>query len=489
MSKQLRNILICLAVIVVLGGAYFLITLIPPPQHPDSGSGVHSHDPDDEEEGFFLKESLPADVKKIHIVNNEGEYTVNQTASDKWMVEGLEKYKASSKYDLLISGASSFKCVQIVSENADNLIQYGLDKPSGTAEITYADGSVLAVSFGNLTASQTDRYACETGKNKVYLVRSEVYLGFLFAAKDYISNIMMDPNESAVFFKMELGGSKRPEPIVINQNFEGALAKDYISRQYDFIISSPCKIPLDSNNENSLASLLVLLPKSGFSASRVRYVSPTAEELAACKLDNPEYTMNITNKDSKTYEFEFSKASDLTDLYYGRIKGGDVIFVVDPTTNPWINAEIVTLASHEFFQAEITRVKKLTVACSGKTYVFTLTPDPDNSAIFTVDCNGNKLENTESFRALFKLIVSAKWTEVAKEMPDSGAQAVLSIRIEYDPSSNFNTDTIAFIPLAARRYLIEINGQGYFSCDPKFVEKVPTEITALLDGKMVNPEY
>ncbi len=135
MRKNLKKIIIAAVAVVVLVGVYFALKMIPDKETADTGGA-----------GTSSEKLVVADdaIASAHITNSLGEITMRKTESRTWKVDQLEGFDAD--YDQITAAITSLEnmaATQVVSEDAQDLSEYGLDNPSATAEVTLGDGIVL----------------------------------------------------------------------------------------------------------------------------------------------------------------------------------------------------------------------------------------------------------------------------------------------------------------------------------------------------------
>jgi hypothetical protein len=121
--------------------------------------------PDGDESVELIQVSDVSRIKKLEISNESGSYTViNKTPDNASMtIEGWEdKNFNQSSLETLLTGLCGLKSTMTISENKEDLAQYGFDQPTATATIVLDDGSEVRLQVGKETKIGTQGFYVTT---------------------------------------------------------------------------------------------------------------------------------------------------------------------------------------------------------------------------------------------------------------------------------------------------------------------------------------
>ncbi len=118
-------------------------------------------------------------------------FSLYKNAESEWTMEGMEGIKVRAAYaDALCKSMTNISSPMLIKENAEDLSQYGLDKPYAQLKITYSD-SEQAMNIGNVSGEYY--YFALNGENDVYIVSAKdlsmVFMDSIRYLDTYITNV------------------------------------------------------------------------------------------------------------------------------------------------------------------------------------------------------------------------------------------------------------------------------------------------------------
>ncbi|MDP4267648.1 MAG: DUF4340 domain-containing protein [Bacteroidota bacterium] len=127
------------------------------------------------------KPSSPSNTQKIFDISQDQVSSVEvKTPESKYEVKKEDKHYSlfipeevgsyESYLEGIVTGATGISYQMIISENEQNLAQFGLDNPSNIVTINLKDGSKKVLQIGKGTPTQDGFYVKEEGKNIIYKV-------------------------------------------------------------------------------------------------------------------------------------------------------------------------------------------------------------------------------------------------------------------------------------------------------------------------------
>lgn len=493
MSKQLRNIVITLAVVLLLLGGLLLLKLMPAQTPENEGEdtttttaaevetteGEQVTEPVTEpiDPAIYLTKDEEGNLDRIEIDNEHGKYTVVQPQKNMWMVEGYDDLMISDNVGFLVDSSANFKMASVVKEECDNLAEYGLDKPIATARIFFRDGSDMEVCFGDSDPASLakSRYVYVKGGKTVYLESVGLSGAFTKSLEDMFSTEILSPQRitnddgSVSFVKVkniELGGKARPQPIKIERNKDYNLKSigNKVIAEAELIVTAPIKAPLDISGESArFGSIYSRILEAGIEASSVVKVYPSEVDLAKYGLNEPEYTIKITSDEDKTYLFYVGKYDHENGLYYVADEFRKIVFAINQNHGVWMTATLEELVPKKLYDGLATELTKVTVKTPEGTNTFNITCNSDYSLVVK---NGAKDVDEGAFRNFYNKLCEIEWIDAAQTIPTIGGKdTLIEVTVSYSGDAKFNSDVITLTKSSPRRYMIAINGKGYFACD------------------------
>lgn len=160
MIKKYKNYIIFAVIIIILLGAYILISSFE--NEPSELSKVEST--------TVTVYDIPADdIASVSINNEYGEYTF--LFGENITVKGKEKIDLDKEIaENLKIEFSTVTAESIVKENADNLFDFGLDNPKISAVITDVSGKAVKLYLGDKSPVGNGYYMKKDDENTVYIL-------------------------------------------------------------------------------------------------------------------------------------------------------------------------------------------------------------------------------------------------------------------------------------------------------------------------------
>ena len=347
---------------------------------------------------------------------------------------------------------------------------YGFDAPTATVNVTYHDGSVDTILFGNASKGSDGYYCRREGDQTLYIVESTIAESFMGRGVDLIGKTLIAPpavnaddtEGAASLFRLWLTGTCREEPIAIVTDTDGTYpALTYMST---FYIQSPYLRSIDSDLFSTMSGTMTSLVASG-----VETAHPSAEELEAYGLADPysvaAFTLAVTatasGDNGGTVTSHYNDREHMVMLgeknedgqYYALVDGLDIVYLLSPESVPWAELSYVDLVSKLLFMKDITTVDTITITDAGAATTFDLThyPNKENRDEQMVVKAGGKTYGTADFRTLYALMMSIHKVDDK----EAGATASGEPVLEWELTFNDGTTplTITLYEMTASRYL------------------------------------
>lgn len=465
MKKTARNIIIMLVILLVLGGAVFLLTNLPTDagQEESSGSGSSSSV---ERTALFDKED--ADIKSVEIKNSEDEFTIIPTQEDSQVGFTLQGYEG---YDFnAVTVASNVRAVLGFTSSKDlgaqeNLDAFGLGSSGARVTLNYKDGGSDQLVLGDTSPETAGRYVLKDGEVYIingvpgafYTSKFSYFSTSVYTIPDMVDVTVDDEGETTETVAedkldtMTLSGGHFPDPVSIKPSTK------YLS---GYGITEP--IVAETGN-TKFSDLLTSL--RSLTASSVVDAGVTDEKLEQYGLAEPDAKLSFT-LNGEEHELTVS-AKDSSGMRYMLADDNDLVYQVENSTvSGWAEAGLMDLRMSYVWIANIKDVKKLTVTLNGSdvhSFDITREKNEEKSTDTTTeydltlikDAAGNSVEY-EAYQPFYQKMIG-----VAVFMLDEaeyGGTPAVTLKYEY---FNGGTDTVEYYKISGMdRYAAVFNG-GY----------------------------
>ena len=305
-----------------------------------------------------LIEKVPADITKIKINNNRGDYEISsytpktktnetdpttgkvkeKTDATIYKIIGYEDFKLQDGVaDEVANACSTLEFTSVSAENAaDNLKDFGLDKPRATVTVTYTDKTKSVFKVGNDAAQNLGTYVMFGSGKTVFLCDKEKVSKFLLGINDYISHTI---NESASdastseFKTLTLSGSKFSRSVTLKPNPD----TKHVTAANIMVF------PIQTYADDSEASTVTGAVR-GLMAKSVAKVNPSSSDLSNYGLANPYAKLHAEYSDI-TVNLLASNPNSKGDCFLMK-DGGKVVYIIASASIPWVNTTEKKLISN-----------------------------------------------------------------------------------------------------------------------------------------------
>ena len=444
-----------LAVAVLIGSTVAVVKLIPEKTDDDTTSS-------NEIPQISVLQLEVKDVKKVTVLNENGTFVINNTASKDedgedvytWSLQGydedvISEYSVSSIAESVIE-ISALR--EITSKSAEDC---GLAVPKVTATVTKSDDSELSVLVGDKSPDNTGIYLKLSDSDKVYLISDELDTSLNFTALDLATTAALSAVELgdgyeeyisndaiATFDEMTVSGKNFDKKVVIKPNEDEKFAD-----LQPFVLTSPVS-RVAQNAENVLPLFSSSVPVAGAYA-----LDAKAETVKSFGLDTPDVEVTIKIKDVK-YTYKFTKQSD--GYYAVWPTGCKMIAMVSDSANPVLTYNTISFYSTWVHLQSIDDLSGFKVKSEGKEYDFSIKVDDSEDADEKyVIKYGDKKLTAENFQSFYQYCISLTVSEFVVD----NVTASPEYEITYIDSDTGSSTKISFYRISATKYQFSVNGE------------------------------
>ena len=485
MSKNLKNLIIGAAVILVLGGALLALLLT---QGKGDGNAAAESSSSEALSAKALVEKTPADIVTIEVKNKTGSYTVARTGEEyaitSYTANGETKTpSAATKYEqpnFIAMANAVTSLVQLdgtVSDDTTALAKYGLDNPT-VATAKYTDGTQFTVKLGKDAPDDKSTYAIADNAEGIILVSKYTAAALYNPVEYFIATTLVpaiDEQTQPAVTNMSFGGTLRANEIVLVP--DPNMGKDNNVYSSGYLISSPKSAMARYNTMNAIFKTFW-----GSKATTAVCINPTPEKLTEYGLDVPYSTMSI-NYEGRNVTVKLGKKT--ADGYYAITSENDAVLQVTPDNVPWADVPEDKFYDNLILMPSIFNVKQVIMELDGKTYTFEI--ESEEKTIKAAKCNGKELD-TEAFRVYYQNMISVIGEELVGDQAVS-TTPLIKYTYVYKPELNMQNDVLEILPITDRISAISANGDKMFTIRSKYVEKMRSDLPIMLEGTKVSTDW
>lgn len=491
-----------LAAVAVLAGvaALFIFVFTPPedepePEYPDTS--VVLVDKGLGEDGKELEKP----VKSIHVSSRLDEYTIKLNDDGILaLVDEADLPTNSTNVDALVDALVYVEAEDtiVTDATADVIAEYGLDNPTATVEVTFADDSTVKLELAALAVG--DHYYLRlNGGNTIYLVDSvlptevmqtaEAFIGFAMITAPAVGSA--DTNGSVVMKELSLTGRVRNKQITTLRRREEA-DKEYENSAY--LLTEPYVSDTDSTVVTSITGTTSVI------ANDVIALHPTEAQLEEYGLKDPYsvakivlavYTYTTDDNGEVASEGYYNETNHLLILgnkdedgnYYAMADAMDVVFLVEPNSVPWAEKTYQDLANQYLFLRNLNTLSSITCT-TDKAYKFQFEHFPEEEDLdeqLRVTMDGKQYD-TDQFRELYKVLMTLYRTGAAPAEPEG--EPLLTVRVEpIDPS--FTVKEISIYNYSGSVYIARAENGDTYKVTASRVDDAIAQLNNYLNGENV----
>jgi hypothetical protein len=481
MKKALKPLLITIAVLAVLGGAYLAMEVLFPEVEPEP---TPTPTPTEAPWSGTLTEHDAATAARVTVTRpGEGEWTL-QAFVDEFQLMSFEvvgrtdfRYNQSALRNLVN------RCFTMTAERLDNhagvLSDFGFGPEQTTARVTLRDGTSFAVEVGNRTPDGRRFYVKLEGSDTVYTA-PEAHVNPLMITEDRIRNLIMIAPGEYKFESVEryavLGGDRRNVDIIRVSQEELATAERAFPSELKVVAPVMADVSVDR-----LQELILDMFEYGLHASGV--VEDHPADLSVYGLDEANATtmiLTMRHQPEVVLRFGFSEGS-YTYVMFGdepavlRIEGERLDFL-RRTYNEFVSPFI--------WLYNIRDVKQVIYNFDGRRHVLTYNRVEDTEQwVFEGGIDGVPVSDTN----LSQLFMRTIDIRIGQELPASFRPGRPDMTVDL-VFQNDSRRRMTFHVLNDRQIAVGIEGVYQFFAHLPDVERLQAGIDYALAGRNL-PRY
>ena len=454
--KLWRNLIIMVAVVAVLIGAFFVVKNL----QPKTSTNASKTTTESKDINLIVQEF--GNVKKIDVQSTGDVITYTPgSKSGVWSVTNksghtfpLDQDKVSSNGELL----RKIEANLLVEKNPKDLSKYGLSDSKYQLTVTLKDGTEKKLILGDASPTSGNRFAYFD--NTVYTIYDYVSTAIMSPITDLeVTQTYQIPVTDVRALKVE-----RQNKPTIEIGMRDTKTDKYVTHISQFQVKSPYA-GYDVNDENLQSMIYTSLSAISFDPS----AEIQSNDYAAYGLTDPWAKITITYADSTTKE-AITKVLSISALngsyYYAKLDDYPKIYKFSKDTFSFVDTiDPFRLVSQVGFIANIDVVDKINIESRGKSYAFDVTHKGKNPSF---KFNG-KTANSKDALLMYQSLVGFYFEGVYGAGAEPTGQADFTLQLTL---SNNTTKTLNFISINDREYSYTVDGKTTFTIKKASVSAV-----------------
>lgn len=491
MKKTIRNLLILLAVLAVLGGAVAALVLLPNQTGSEEENSSSVAEDSSAAEELTLTDRVSADVASLTVENKEGTFRLipgagSTETSPEFVPEGYEEYPINTSVGKSnVAVLTTLTATRDLGEQED-LESFGLaGEDAAVVTLEYKDGETVQMVLGNEAAATSGRYVLKDGRVYIAANIGDELFGSVFGyfntglytvakltetVTDSDGNVS-DKETDNRMISLSLSGSNFPEAV--NVVFRKTDVNEYV-------MTEPMMAESNTDAFQDLISSLATMTATGVADAGLdeekleKYGLAEPFAKAEFNMNNEEHTVTVSslNGDGERYLL---------------LDDRDIVYRIGrETVAPWAECRVIDLRQSYIWLPAISQVQKLTFTVDGTEYGFTTTrtknEEESTEKRITYDqtvqnAEGKDLDFEKYQNVYVELISLPAFTVDRVEW--SGAPA---LKVKYDYFDG-NGDELAFYLTEQGRYVVTLNGKFNGQARKTEVDQIISQIPGLYEGE------
>ena len=454
-----KNIIIIAVILVVIAGAFLTLHLL-------DNLEIEDDEPIDvweiPETVFVLGGDDDAPfVLNVEVHNEHGSFSIYNSSPDEppfdFELKGFEDVETRRSMILNITTiARRLRASDVLVEDGGeaNLAEFGLLNPSITVYIDYLDGTSEVLLIGDFAPGDMGAYAMRQGGSTVYLISRAQANSLNVRGLDFVErNIVEMPGFMPEITRVILGGSSRPEPIVVE---EAVFDEDDTAlRLFSHVIVEPVNMRL-----HSTFGFEPLVHAFGLDAFSVEAIITSPDELSAWGLYEPYSTIEMFSDSHDDFKL-LASAPDEDGFVYIMRYDRPLVYRVREDQLSWYRLTYFGMMDKLLILPHIDSVSNVEIHLPGRMIDIRLEGEGQYLEVFVdgvpYTTNDEDIDPIRNFRTLYQAFLATSYESIP-DQPKPANAAVL-LRIVYVYRNNSPSDTVTIFEGAARRVFVQLNDE------------------------------
>ncbi len=444
MDKLIRNIIIGVVVVLMLGFAYIATNIIP-------GEIDKINNENAETKQIEVIAYPVADVEFVNVVNREESYTLEKNDDGVWNIKEFPtlNYERTKLESAVFEYANIFATEEV--ETPANIADFGFDNPETQLTISLKNGHTREILVGNSVAGGKGTFLLDKTSMKSYVVSIYVANGMKREINEYRA-VKLAPLTTMDLTKVDITNS--------NGRVVAEMRPSTYSSELTWQMSYPKHMTLDEGASTALFENIIDI-------AVISYVEDNPKNLAKYGLNKPKVSVKFESSDGQSYLVHYGKKSE-KGYVYTMIDGMDFVFEHDVKFADACEKITAYDLMNKFVNiVNINDIDTITVEAEGKKHILKAERGRD----FYID---GKEALASAFRKTYQTIIGIKGNGLAENGVTS--QPDYTITFLY---TNGESTVTKYCSYDERNYYVEINGERGFITLKKGLETMMQTVEKL----------
>lgn len=469
-----KKLIILLAVVVLLVGGLFAV------KHFLSDE---EETPEEQDESIPVGAMQTDDVVGVLYVSGKDSISLVRR-EDTWFLENDEEFPVNQAYAATMAAdAAELTARRLVSESADDFVQYGLESPPTAYVFTLTDGTQVTYYIGNHNTYGDTYYLNVAGTEKIYLIDADFLEDFRYTLSELadVGEIEKASTDQVTAMQLTLDGTttelfykEKGLPSVYSNAFtwfldrstpaDESTAKDFIGDAVNYTSLGCAAYNAD---EKQLAAFGLDDPVLSL---RLDYTVTTEKDTG--EVDDDDQPIKEDVKEKKTLTFFVGGTAD-DGSYYAKLAGSDVAYKIAPEYMETLRGfDLDTLRSWDVCLVALEDVVSMEVTADGKKSVLKIDRDGDKTTYM--------LDDAKITQALFDDFFSSIHDMKSEGTTDKTTDGKSTLTVVYHTTrKGFETIRLAFTPFDQNFYVTQLGDRSGVLVNRRDVEAVKSAFASL----------
>ncbi len=439
--KNWKTILIFILIFALLGSAYFFLEHYTPPQTTPTLTAAPQ----------IPILSLDGNrVCEIQVENATGSFAFLRSENGWSVKDNPFALLHNDRVETLSFSATTLSAVSQITAEAENLSEFGLEKPQATISLSLADAAPTIFYIGNQTPTGDGYYACLADNRTVYELSSTTASPFLSPLR--------------AFRVMEISSFSPADLCSVTIQKNGSVFK--ISRAEIPENSQPGAVstwriesPIKRDADDKLVQELLLQPLSSLVAADVAADAP--ESLSPFGFSGDTVTIS-----TKTETLRFSVGNS-ADAWYILPDGTKTVYFMGTTSLPFMTVTPFDVLEKMTNLISLDTIEAIDISFPGTSVSMKISRFGSEMQFYVNDA----LANEDTFKSMYIEIAALSVDGMVETPPSEGVNPTGTIVYTLTDKSAI---TLAYFPYDTFNYVVSENGESTF-----YIKK--TKLSALCD--------
>lgn len=426
-----RNVIILVAVLAVLIGAYFLLGTRFSTKADDTGK-------------IELVKLDKEKVQELTVETGEGRFVFKKNGTE-WELASEKKFNFDNvQIDSIASNITDLFAQRVIEEDAKDLNKYGLDKPVSIS-VKISDGTTASVEIGDETPTKQGYYIKKKDDSIVYTIDHFVGTTLKTSKNDLKSRYLLE------------GTSADVTEFALNKYGKVVFRVKKLADK-GWALTEPIETNINMVRLNTALESVVR-------ASVTNFIEEDAKDLSKYGLDKPLYVFEAATANERVKVLMGAEKEKNSETY-AIVEGTSEVFTINPNSLGFLDMPLIEMIEGLVYAPNIDDVTDVEVNIDQKVIKLKMEKVKDDTAegdktkdkfyINGKDVMEKGKEGESEFRAYYRSLISISASEIQPEAVPSGTS---EISITYHLNRAPGKVTIGFIPKDDKTYYAMKNGE------------------------------